>query len=65
MQHALPLEGGDHLPQIGCESRVVRCGELEPLGNGVHAWIGRRLVERARLEQAADDRLADAQEVDA
>ena len=65
VQHAFAFEAVHHLPQLGGQARIVFGGQLEPLGDGVHARVWRRLGERADLEQARDDGLADTQEVDA
>jgi hypothetical protein len=65
VEHAFALEAVHDLPQFAGQAWIVLGGQLEPLRDGAHARIRRRLGDRADVEQARDNRLADCQEVDA
>jgi hypothetical protein len=65
VHHALALVAIHDLPQLGGELRVALGGEIEPLGYGARARVRGRLEQDARFEQALDDRVTDAQKVDA
>jgi hypothetical protein len=65
VEHAFALELVDDAPQVIGEPWIVGGGQVKPFGDRVHAWIAWWRIECAGFQQASDDGLADAQEVDA